>query len=391
MAPTATENVVIVGGGPAGLASARAYRASGGSGTVTLVGEEPLLPYERPPLTKALLRAAVELDALPLETSEWFRTNRIELRLGVAATAIDLACGHVRLADGDTLAADAIVLATGSEPVAPRLDGLGHPRVLAVRRLPDSLRVRELAREGSAIVVGGGFIASEVAGSLATCGVAVTLIGRERLPQCGRVGDYAAGRIAGWLHELGVARIGGAAVSSVHDGRIATLEDGRTFRAACIVLATGVRPRSELAMAAGLLTDSGAIVVDDAMRAQGADGRVLAVGDVAFARNITAGRHLRVEHWGDALAQGEVAGRVLAGHEARWDVVPGFWSTIGERTLKFAGWGEGFDDVRVDDHGDRGFTVWYAQDGVAVGVLSHERDEDYEHGRELIANGAPPP
>ena len=101
-----------------------------------------------------------------------------------------------------------------------------------------------------------------------------------------------------------------------------------------------------------------------------------------------AGRPLHVEHWGDALAQGEVAGRTAAGVEAAWDTVPGFWSTIGERTLKYAAWGDGYDDVRIVDHGDGAFTAWYARDGACVGVLTHDRDDDYERGRERIEHGS---
>jgi NADPH-dependent 2,4-dienoyl-CoA reductase/sulfur reductase-like enzyme len=122
-----------------------------------------------------------------------------------------------------------------------------------------------------------------------------------------------------------------------------------------------------------------------------ADSSVLAAGDVAKAQNASAGRALRVEHWGEALRQGEIAGAVAAGAAVAWDDVPGFWSTIGDRTLKYAAWGDGYDDVRLVDHGDGAFTAWYARDGACVGVLTHERDEDYDSGRERIEQGEPPP
>jgi NADPH-dependent 2,4-dienoyl-CoA reductase/sulfur reductase-like enzyme len=115
---------------------------------------------------------------------------------------------------------------------------------------------------------------------------------------------------------------------------------------------------------------------------------VLAAGDVAYAYNARARRHLRVEHWGDALGQGVLAGSVLAGEAAVWDSVPGFWSTIGKHTLKYAAWGDGHDDARFEQHDDGAFTVWYSREGALVGVLTHERDEDYERGRELIGAGA---
>jgi NADPH-dependent 2,4-dienoyl-CoA reductase/sulfur reductase-like enzyme len=110
-----------------------------------------------------------------------------------------------------------------------------------------------------------------------------------------------------------------------------------------------------------------------------------------MAHNDTAGRPLRVEHWGDALAQGELAGRSAAGEAVRWDQVPGFWSTIGDHTLKYSAWGDGYDATRLRRRPDGGFTAWYGRDGRTVGVLAHEADEDYERGRRLIAEGAPWP
>jgi NADPH-dependent 2,4-dienoyl-CoA reductase/sulfur reductase-like enzyme len=116
---------------------------------------------------------------------------------------------------------------------------------------------------------------------------------------------------------------------------------------------------------------------------------VFAAGDVCRAQNVAAGRPLRVEHWGDALTQGEIAGASAAGKQAAWDEVPGFWSTIGSRTLKYAAWGDGFDQARLERHVGGGFTVWYAREGQVVGVLTHEADADYERGSELIKQGAP--
>jgi 3-phenylpropionate/trans-cinnamate dioxygenase ferredoxin reductase component len=154
-----------------------------------------------------------------------------------------------------------------------------------------------------------------------------------------------------------------------------------------VVMAAGVAPRGELAAAAGLELANGAVPVDASMRT--AQAGIYAAGDVAFAENASAGRRLRVEHWGDALGQGEVAGRTAAGDTAQWDAVPGFWSTIGSHTLKYAAWGDGFEQSRIEPHGGGAFTAWYGRDGRIVGVLAHEADEDYERGRSLIAGGAP--
>jgi 3-phenylpropionate/trans-cinnamate dioxygenase ferredoxin reductase component len=384
------EHVAIVGAGPSALATARAYREHGGHAQVTMIGQEPLAPYRRPPLTKEFLRGELDSAELPIENAQWFAAHDVTLRSGVRATAIDPVGGRVLLQGGERLNADAIVLATGSEPVRPQLPGMGDRAVLTMRTLEDSLALSERARQGGPIVViGTGFVGCEIAASLAMRGESVTLVGQESLPLVERLGDGAAGRISAWLAELGVRSIAGADVRGVQDGRIVELADGSRVQGATVVLGMGARPRGEIAAAAGLRMSDGAVVVDEAMRAARIARPVLAVGDIAHAYNVSAGRHLRVEHWGDALEHGALAGQTLAGHGARWDSVPGFWSTIGSHTIKYAAWGDGYDRSSLISHPDGAFTVWYERDGVAVGVLTHERDADYERGRELVRAGRP--
>ncbi len=417
----AAERIAIVGAGPAGLATARAYREHGGAGEVTLIGAEPLLPHRRPPLTKEFLRGELEARELPIEQREWFDEQDVELCLRRRAREVDPRRGTLTIVDSvdpgasaAELRADAIVLATGSEPLRPEIPGLDDDAVMTMRTVPDSIELAKHARAAAVrtqagrqrtpaeplVVIGTGFIGCELAASLALIGAHVVLIGQERRPQQERLGEQAGERIAGWLAELGVELIAGAEVSAIREGRTVELDDGRRIEAASIVLGMGVRPRSELAHAAGLPLHEGAVVVDQAMRVEESPGAcetshageapcaVLAVGDVAYAYNACAGRHLRVEHWGDALGQGEVAGGVLAGERTAWDSVPGFWSAIGERTLKYAAWGDGHDDARFEQHDDGAFTVWYSREGALVGVLTHERDDDYERGRELISAAA---
>jgi 3-phenylpropionate/trans-cinnamate dioxygenase ferredoxin reductase component len=414
----AAERIAIVGAGPAGLAAARAYRERGGDGELTLIGAEPRLPHKRPPLTKEFLRGELDEDELPIEQREWFDEQDVRLYLGRIVHEIDPRRGTLALAgEGDgkgdggervtELRADAIVLATGAEPLRPDLPGLDDEAVTTMRTVPDSVALAERARavaeraddgaRGSTkplVVIGTGFIGCEIAASLALVGARVTIIGQEPRPQQERLGEQAGERIERWLAGLGVELIAGAEVGAVREGSTVELLDGRRIEAASIVLGMGVRPRGDLARAAGLPLHEGALVTDASMRvAQAAPSgearcTVLAAGDVAYAFNARAQRHLRVEHWGDALGQGEVAGSVLAGEAAAWDSVPGFWSTIGEHTLKYAAWGDGHDDARFEQHDDGAFTVWYSREGSLVGVLSHERDEDYERGREQIGAGA---
>ena len=211
----------------------------------------------------------------------------------------------------------------------------------------------------------------------------------RRRPTSARLGAEAAAEIAGWLEQDGVELKLGAEVEAIErEGRnlhVFTQADRST--APLVMMAAGVAPRSELAAAAGLELEAAAIPTDAGMRTA-LDG-VLAAGDVAFAENTAAGRRLRVEHWGDALGQGAVAGSTAAGVQSGWSDVPGFWSTIGGRTLKYAAWGDGYDAARMERGDDGAFTVWYGRDDRLVGVLTHQADEDYERGRSMIAEGAP--
>lgn len=386
------ERVIIVGAGPAGFAAARSYREHGGTGSVTLLGEEPVLPYQRPALTKELLRGELEPADLELESAEWFEKNRVELHLSSTATAVSPQEGTVSVKGMPPLRADAVVLATGAEPVRPDLPGFDDPAVMSVRTLTDSLALAERVAPGTCVLVlGSGFIGCELAASLSMGGATVSLIGAEPLPQSERLGRVAGVRIADWIAEAGIELIAGTPIRGLRDARTVELEDGSRVAGDLVVLGLGARPRIQLARAARLPERDGAVLTDTSMecRAPGAM-RVLAAGDVACAHNPSAGRHLRVEHWGDALAQGEVAGRTLAGVPASWDGVPGFWTTIGRRTLKYAAWGDGYDDCTIDEEADGAFVVWYSRRGRTVGVLAHERDEDYERGRGLIAAGGPP-
>jgi NADPH-dependent 2,4-dienoyl-CoA reductase/sulfur reductase-like enzyme len=385
---SASEQVVIVGAGPAGLAAARAYREHGGTGEVTLIGAETDLPYRRPPLTKEFVRGELDAEELAIESREWFQENAVALRLGCPVSAIDPDRGTVTAA-GRTLPADEIVLATGAEPVRPDLPGLEHADIQTIRERRDSERISARATPGTCtLVLGTGFIGCELAASLAINGAQVTLIGQERAPQQQRLGEGAAARIAGWLEELGVRLELDAQACAVEGGQAVHLEGGARVSGDLLLLGMGVRPRAQLAERAGLSVVDGAILTDSHMRAH---ERVLAAGDVAYAHNAAAGRPLRVEHWGDALGQGEVAGRVLAGEDASWDDVPGFWSTIGRRTIKYGAWGDGHDACELENHPGGAFTVWYSREGTLVGVLTHERDEDYDRGRELIAAARPAP
>ena len=383
-------DVIVIGGGPAGHTAAAGYREAGGRGTVLVLAGEEHAPYERPPLSKDLLRGESEVEELPMEDPGFYREQGIEVR---HAEALSLDAGRrvVTLAGGESLAFERCILATGAQPLRPPIPGADAPGVHLLRTLDHALALRAAAVSGtSVLVVGSGFIGCEAAASLAHRGCSVTLVTQEPAPQAARLGDEVAGRLAGWLEAAGVDLRFERELARIDPGLRATLTDGAVIDTDLVLLAAGVAPDVALAEAAGIrLAESGEIAADAALRTSAP--AVLACGDCCRAEHAVARRSLHIEHWGDALAQGEIAGRTAAGVEAAWDTVPGFWSTIGDRTLKYAAWGDGYDDVRLVDHGDGAFTAWYARDGACVGVLTHERDEDYESGRERIEHGAPPP
>jgi NADPH-dependent 2,4-dienoyl-CoA reductase/sulfur reductase-like enzyme len=385
----AGERIVIVGGGPAARAAAEAYRDAGGAGAVTILAREADPPYERPPLTKGFLRGESGREELPLADPGWYEERGIDLRTATEVTELDLGATAVRTAAGEAHHFDRLLLATGADPLVPPIPGTDGPGVQTVRRIGDSERLRELGRDDSALVAGSGFIGCEAAASLAMRGVAVTMATLEAAPQVERLGPEVGAEIAAWLESLGVELLPEAELAELRTAgdrsTRARFTDRHEATVDRVLLALGVERNDGLADAAGLAVEDG-IQVDPTMAT--ADPRVLAAGDVAFAFNSSAGRRLRVEHWGEALNMGEVAGKTMAGTEAEWDVAPGFWSTIGERTIKYAGWGDGWDDSRFELGDDGAWVCRYGRDGELVGVVAHRDDEAYERGRELIEERA---
>jgi NADPH-dependent 2,4-dienoyl-CoA reductase/sulfur reductase-like enzyme len=386
--------LLVIGGGPAGHSAAVAYRAAGGDGPVVLLAGEGRDPYERPPLSKDLLRGETEPAALPLADGPAFYDERAITVRHDRALALRPAAREAGLEGGETITYTTCVLATGAEPVRPPVPGAELDGVHVLRTVTDALALRAAATPGARVlVVGSGFIGCEAAASLAARGCAVTLVSQERAPQDARLGPAVAERLAAWLAADGVDARYGAALERIErgDGRLRAHVAGVAIDADLVLLAGGVAPQSGLAHAAGVALAGGGEIAADARLRTSVPG-VLACGDACRAEHAVAGRPLHVEHWGDALAQGEAAGTTAAGGDGRWTAVPGFWSTIGTRTLKHAAWGDGFASVRVVDHGDGAFTAWYGDaEGRCAGVLTHDRDADYDAGQRLIAQGAPCP
>lgn len=377
--------LIVVGSGPAGLGAAEAFRECNSHDPVRIVTDDPALPYARPPLSKEFLRGEADSAEAELHPEQWFRDRNIELVRTKGVGGIDRTHRYVTAA-GQRYSYRALVLACGARPSPFPVPG--GERALQLRSLADATTLRNAATEAdSAVVIGAGFIGCEAAASLAMRGVATTLVAPDGTPQAKRLGEDAGSKILEMLIGAGVRFAGSTSVRALSDGTV-HLEGGDVINCDVILAATGVTPQSGLAADAGITTSDGRIVVDAQLRTSAEN--IFAAGDVALAHNSTAGRPLAVEHWQDAVDQGHIAGAAAAGQPGQWDSVPGFWTTIGNATLKYHAWGDGFDRARFVGHAE-GFTVWYEKDGATVGVLTHNADDDYDRGEELIQQHKPIP
>lgn len=376
--------LLVIGSGPGGVSAVKSYVASGGSGPVALVSADIDEPYMRPPLSKEVLAGRAEAEGVPIGEVP----PGVEVRLGSAVTHLDLEARRATVA-GEVLAFDKLVLATGARNSAfPVADD--DAEVHQLRSLDDARRLDAAARRSrSAVVIGSGFIGCEAAASLALRGVDTTLVTPEDGPQQTRLGRRVSDQIASWLGDLGVELRTGVNVTGVEAPRTVHLDDGTTLAPDLVLAAVGVEAAAgELFEGTGLQLHEGRVVADEYLAA-GPD--VWVVGDASRALNAVAGRPIPVEHWGDALSMGELAGANAAageGERRAWGDVPGFFSTIGEHTIKYLAWGDGHEKEEVAER-TGGFAVWYADaDDLVVGVLTYNADDDYERGEALIAAGA---
>jgi NADPH-dependent 2,4-dienoyl-CoA reductase/sulfur reductase-like enzyme/nitrite reductase/ring-hydroxylating ferredoxin subunit len=360
-------SVVIVGAGAAGVACAEALRAEGHKGMITLVAGEGSDPVDRPNLSKDYLAGSAPEEWVYLRTKDQLAERAIDF-VQDPATAIDTKEKTVTLRSGRELSYDSLLLATGAEPIRLPLPGADLPHVHTLRTLADSKAIAQQAGNGPAVVIGASFIGLEAAASLRARGVEVTVVGPESVPLARVLGD-TVGAFVKKVHEgKGVVfELGRKPASITPDGVV--LDDGRTLPAKLVVMGVGVKPRLDLATAAGLRVDKG-VVVDAQLRA--APG-VWAAGDIA--RYPWYGDLVRIEHWQVAVRHGQAAARSMLGRTARTDV-PFFWSQHHDVTLGYVGHAEAFD--RAEVHGDldaRDAHVVYRQGAAIKAVVTIGRDK----------------
>ncbi|MGA9357349.1 MAG: NAD(P)/FAD-dependent oxidoreductase [Mycobacterium sp.] len=379
--------IVIVGGGLAAARTAEQLRRSEYTGPVTIVSDEVHLPYDRPPLSKEVLRK--EVDDTALKPREWYDENDITLRLGSAATGLDTREQTVTLADGTVLGYAELVIATGLVPrripAFPDLEGI---RVL--RSFDESLALREHASAARhAVVVGAGFIGCEVAASMRGVGVNVVLVEPQPQPLAAVLGEQIGELVARLHRDEGVDVRLDVGVTEVRgEGHVDTvvLTDGTELPADLVVVGIGSRPATEWLDGSGIEVDNG-VLCDEAGRTSAPN--VWALGDVASWRD-PLGHQARVEHWSNVADQARVVVPAMLGQDVpSIAVVPYFWSDQYDVKIQCLGEPQATDIVHMIEDDGRKFLAYYERDGVLVGVVGGGLPGKVMKARAKIAAGAP--
>ncbi len=358
---------VVVGAGLAGAKAAETLREEGFDGPVVLVGAEPERPYERPPLSKQYLLGRADRDSVFVHDAGWYAEHDVELRTGVRATRLDPAAHRLTLHTGEELGYARLLLATGASPRRLPVPGADLDGVRYLRTLADADRLRtDLAGGGRrVVVVGAGWIGLEVTAAARSHGNTVTVVEPQPTPLHAVLGAEM-GRVFARLHrDHGVELLTDTVVREIRGsgGRVTTVvTDGHAgLPADLVVVGVGVVPDSRVAAAAGLEVDNG-VVVDEALRCSTPD--VHAAGDVASAFHPLYGRHVRVEHWANALNQGPAAARSMLGQEVVYDRVPYSYSDQYELGMEYSGLAGPGDTVVCRGNPDDGeFIAFWTEDG----------------------------
>jgi 3-phenylpropionate/trans-cinnamate dioxygenase ferredoxin reductase subunit len=322
------DDIVVVGGGLAGVTAVETLREEGYTGSIALVGAEAELPYERPQLSKEMLKGEQEFQVV--HDRQWFADSDVRVLNGVTVTALDRDAGTVVLDTAETLPFEALLLATGAAPRVPDLPGAESAYLL--RTVADARRLKDAITPGRRVaLVGGGWIGLEVAAAARAADAEAIVLEQFDLPLANVLGPDLAGYLADLHRAHGVDLRTGVTVEAIEAGGVRT--SAGLVEADVVVLAVGAVPVTGLAERAGLEVDRG-IVVDEHLRTS--DPRVYAAGDVALARHATLGP-LRVEHWDNAIRQGRLAARSMLGQDVAYDWQPYFFTDQFEFSMEYVG------------------------------------------------------
>jgi 3-phenylpropionate/trans-cinnamate dioxygenase ferredoxin reductase subunit len=382
---------LLIGGGLASGNCARWLRRSGADGSILLIGREPDLPYDRPPLSKGYLRGRESRENALFQTAGWYDEQGIDVLTRTSAMKLDLQARTVRLSNREEVGFGQALIATGANVRRLNVPGAELQGIHYLRTFGNSDAIREDAAGRRVVLIGGSYIASEVAASLTELGCACAMVMMEPVALSRSFGRKAARFLHDRLVEHGVEIHGDDELERFEgaDGRVTTVvtSSGRKLDADAVVIGAGVGPDVMLARGAGLaLGETGGMRVDATLRA--AAPGVFAAGDVAEYESIVhGGRRIRVEHWDVAFNQGKAAALNMLGHDAPYDVVPYFFSDLSDwAAIEYLGPAYEWDQEIVRGSLDEGaFTVFYLSDNRVAGALTVGRSGDLQAARRSIA------
>lgn len=383
--------IVVIGAGIAGGRAVEALRKEGFEGNITLVGAEPELPYERPPLSKGFMTGEIADGAFTITSAEQYADQRIDARLGRQATSLDPTSKSVTLDDGETLEYDQLLIVTGASPRRMTVPGHELAGIHYLRTLADSRAIRDdLANAENVAIAGMGFIGAELAASARTLGKHVTTIESQPVPLAPALGHEVAERIVGIHRSHGVEMFTGERVTGFEgNGRVqrVVMASGHAVPCDMVVVGIGVIPNTQWLEGSGIEIENG-IVVDEYCRTSLPD--VFAAGDVANWWSQRYGRRLRIEHFDHAGNQAVAAAKVMLGQDKPYDPVPYFWSDHYDISLQVAGTTRDHDEVIFRGAVASGsWSAFYLASGELRAALSANRFKDFSAGRRMLRAGTP--
>lgn len=366
------ESIVIIGGGAAGNMAAETLRREGYDGPVMLVSADKDAPYDRPTLSKDFLAGKAQPDWVPLHAPDFYAERKIDLKLGASVASIDTKERKIKLANGESLAYGALLLATGAAPVRLDIPGADLPHVHVLRSLTDAEALIAAQTDAkNCVVIGASFIGLEVAASLRQRDKSVHVVAPDKIPMARIMGEEI-GKMVRDLHtSKGVVFHLERKPAAISTDAV-TLDNGDKIPADLVVVGIGVRPALALAEAAGLDVDKG-VLVDDYLETS--EKGIYAAGDIARWPDARSGQRIRVEHWVVAERQGQTAARNMLGRRERFDAVPFFWSQHYDTAINYVGHAEAWDDIKIDGKvAAQDFTATFLQAGKQMAVVTVGRD-----------------
>jgi len=381
-----TRRIVIVGASLTGASAAVALRDGGFDGSVTLVGAETHPPYERPPLSKEYLRGEAPIEKAFVKSPEWYRENKVELRLGHTAERIDVSDRAVVLAGGDRIGYDDVLIATGGRNRKLSSPGAELDGIFQLRTVADADRIRAAATDcNRAVVVGMGFIGAEVAASLRALGVEVTAVEPLPTPLFRVLGGEVGAALAALHSDHGVNLVTEDIVESFEgSGRVEAVvtKSGRRIECNLVVAGIGIEPVTEVVAGTPVVVDNG-IHVDEFCRTN-VEG-VYAAGDVANHMHPIFGRRMRVEHWQNAMRHGKHAAQSMLGATDPYAEIHWFWSDQYDANLQYAGHHRAWDELVFRGSVEaRSFLAFYIKDGLVDAAVGFNRGKELRRAMSII-------